>query len=69
MSDYERIKVLLYQYLMFKSDLYDELKLKATRKLQSTKKLSSAEFEQIYRDLLICELFDTISSDIYKLLK
>lgn len=69
MTEFERWKVLLYQYTLFKSDYYKELANQATRKLQSAKCLSLSEYEKIYRDLLSNEIFAIIADDIYKLFK
>lgn len=68
MDDYQRLKILLYQYTMFKGDFYQNNAKEATERLQRKKILSSDECYSIIRDLLMNELFDTIQRDILNLL-
>lgn len=64
MDDYQRLRILLFQYTMFKGDFYREKAKEATRKLQRCKVLTSDEYYSILRDLIMDELFDTIQRDI-----
>ena len=68
MSD-NRIKVLIYQYVFYRGDLYKANAEIATAKLQRCKCLSSSEYQKIYKDLLTNEIFDTIATDLLNLLK
>ena len=69
MDELNRIRVLIYQYTMFKTDYYEELAVQATRKLQTVKCLSASEYQKIYRDLLTYEIFDTMATDLLNLIK
>lgn len=63
------LKVLLYQYVLFKGSYYHKNALKAFDKLKRGKiPLQSDEYLFIYRDLLFSELFDSISDDLVSLL-
>lgn len=64
MDDYQRLRILLYQYINFKGDFYKSKAKEATERLQRKKILSSNEYFNIIRDLLMFELFDTIQRDI-----
>ncbi len=69
MDNYERLRILLYQYINFKGDYYKHQAKVATDKLQRSKCLSSSEFQDIYRALIVNEVFDIIQMDIYNILK
>lgn len=68
MTDYNWLRVRILQYLMFKGDWYNQRAKEATLKLQCSKKLSVAEYAEIYNDLHNAELFDKIQRDISELL-
>lgn len=68
MSEYQWLKVRILQYLMFKGDWYNQRAKEATARLQRSKKLSVAEYTEIYNDLHNAELFDIIQREIFDLL-
>lgn len=68
MDDYNWLRVRIYQYLMFKGDLFNQRAKDATIKLQRSKKLSVSEYAEIYNDLHNAELFDIIQREICGLL-
>ncbi len=68
MSD-ERIRVIVYQYLFYRGDLYRANAEFATAKLQRCKCLSASEYQNILKDLLTNEIFDTITTDLLNLIK
>lgn len=68
MSD-DRLKVIVYQYLFYRGDLYKANAELATVKLQRCKCLSASEYQKIYKDLLTNEIFDTITTDLLNLIK
>lgn len=63
------LRIRIYQYIIFKGDYYHNKAKDATVKLQLSKCLTPSEFEQIYKALLLDELFDIIQMDLYNLLK
>lgn len=70
MDDLERWKVLLYQYLLFKGDFYNQRAKDATERLQrSGRKLGSDEYVKIFSDLKTAEIFDKIFKDVCELLQ
>ena len=69
MNDLTRLKVSLYQYLMFKGDRLTDDAKHATDYLKKTKYLTSTEFHQIHKALIAKEIFDTIEKDIDNMLK
>lgn len=62
-------QTLILQYLLHKGDYYHDKAKAATEKLRRGKYLTSADFEEIYKTLMMDELFDTIQRDIYLLLR
>lgn len=60
-------RVRLYQYVLFKGDHYRDKAKQATEKFRKGKYLTAADFEQIYKDLLMNDLFDIISKDLCNL--
>lgn len=63
-----REQTLILQYLLHKGDYYRSRAKISTEKIQRKKVLTSSEFEQIYKDLLVDELFDSIQHDLCRLL-
>ncbi len=61
-------KLIVMQYLLHKGDYYRSRAKISTEKMQRKKVLTSSEFEQIYKDLLMDELFDSIQHDLCRLL-
>lgn len=67
-EELSRTRILIYQYIMFKGDKLRHDAIKATDKLRLSKKLSTADLEQIYRTLLRDELFEEFQSELCSLL-
>lgn len=68
-NDYEHLRIVLFQYILFKGDFYDNLSKLALNKLQRTRKhLTSSEYVEIYRDLLTAEIFNQMALDLSRLL-
>lgn len=61
-------RLIVMQYLLHKGDYYRNRAKSSTEKMQRKKVLTPAEFEQIYKDLLMDELFDSIQHDLCRLL-
>lgn len=62
-------RLLILQYLLHKGDYYRCNAKTALDKLRGSKYLSTAELEQIYKAVIMDELFDSIQRDIYLLLE
>lgn len=60
-------RLLILQYLLHKGDHYRNESKKALEKLRGSKYLTTADLEQIYKAVLIDELFDEFQRDICKL--
>ena len=60
-------RLLILQYLLHKGDFYRSNAKSAIEKLQGSKYLTTSELEQIYKAVLIDELFDEFQRDICKL--
>lgn len=68
-NDNEHLRILMYQYILFKGGYYDERSKNALNKLQTARKyLTSSDYVDIYRDILTAEIFRQISVDITRLL-
>ncbi len=63
-EELSRTRVLLYQYILHKGDFYRQQAKSSTERLQRSKYLTVADFERIYKDLLLDELFDIIQKDL-----
>lgn len=61
-------RLIIMQYLLHKGDHYRSCAKSSTEKMQRKKVLTSSELEQIYKDLLMNELFDSIQHDLCRLL-
>lgn len=68
MNDYNWLRVRILQYLLFKGDLLKQIAEESTCKLHNSRKLTSQEYSDIYRNLLKHELFEEIYNDILGLL-
>lgn len=66
----EQIKVLLYQYLMFKGDFYKNQAVTSMNKLKqkSFKDVSLSEIDKAHLDLEIHLAFESFASDLINLL-
>ena len=65
-----RLKIVLYQYILNKGAIYNHNAIYSMDKLKRGKiPLQSDELFYIYRDLLLCELFEDIQKDICSLLQ
>lgn len=68
-NELERLRILIFQYILFKGDFYDERSKTALYKLQHARKhLSSSEYVEIYRDFLTAEIFNQMAVDLSHLL-
>lgn len=65
----ERFKILVYQYMTFKADYYNQKAKSALAQLRYSKELSAEDLHQIYIDLLTSELFDKFVNELYNLIK
>lgn len=63
-----RTRILIYQYIMFKGDKLRHEALQAVDKLKRSKKLSTADLEEIYRALLRDEVFEEFQRELINLL-
>lgn len=60
-------RLLILQYLLHKGDYYRNNAKSAIEKLQGNKYLTTSDLEEIYKAVLIDELFDEFQRDICKL--
>lgn len=68
MNDYERLRVMLFQYLMFKGDrLKYNAELSADR-LRTSKIINTSDYVQIYKEILKHELFEEIYDELYEII-
>lgn len=68
MDDLQRLKILLYQYILFKSDYYKEQAEKAHYKLKVSKSISSDQFYDTYLAIIRYEMFEIVQRDISNIL-
>lgn len=68
MNDCQWLKVRILQYLLFKGDRLKQIAEESTQKLKLSRKLSTNEYFDIYRNLLKHELFEEIYNEIVNLL-
>ena len=64
MNECQWLKVRILQYLLFKGDRLKQIAEESTQKLKLSRKLSSSEYAEIYRNLLKHELFEEIYREI-----
>jgi hypothetical protein len=67
MTDYERFRIRLYQYILFKGDFFKNQAINSSNKVKSSRIIKSADLEQYKRHLLLHELFEELSQDLFNL--
>lgn len=65
----DRDKTLILEYLLHNGDLYRNNAKAAIDKLRGSRYLTASDLEEIYKAVILDELFDKIQRDIYLLLR
>lgn len=68
MDDFQRLKVLLYQYILFKGDFYKQSAEEAFINLRSSKNVTSSDVLRFYSAQLKHEFFDDFQKEIADIL-
>ncbi len=64
----DNYRLLILEYIIFKGDYYHNERNSAILKLRTEKNLHAIDLENIYKAVLMDELFDSIQRDICRLL-
>lgn len=68
MDNYERLKVVLYQYILFKGDFYKASAEDSLNRLRTSRNITSADIYKCYSAQLKHEFFDDFQKEIVDIL-
>lgn len=68
MDDFQRLKVLLYQYILFKADFYKKLAEESSNNLRSSKNITSDDVLRFYSAQLKHEFFEEFFREVADIL-
>lgn len=63
-----QLRIMIYQYLMFKGDFYNQKRKQSFDKIKCCKTPSLSDLETFYRDSIMWDCFQRIESDIIGLI-
>lgn len=68
MDNYERLKVILYQYILFKADFYKSVSDELLNRLRTSKQISSDDLHSYYVAKIKSEFFEDFFKEIADIL-